>query len=197
MKSLLLFLVSNLLILHKGAGVKISLWAATTLKIPSAVVKIIATAKIALAVSIPAYAVAWVSDWTVSNREYLAGVLVCIAVDHIVGSAYHLFKVRDFTFKRNAWGLMNKLLLCALAAALFEVIHNTVKDIAFVYEYLKVITRLIVILYPAGSAFMNMSALTNGVFPPLGWINKIKAFNQDLDLDRFKKEENKDNQNIE
>ncbi|KAF2518244.1 hypothetical protein E0W68_09475 [Flavobacterium salilacus subsp. salilacus] len=75
--------------------------------------------------------------------------------------------------------------LCAGAAILFEIIHNVVKEATLIYDYLKIVTRLIVILYPAGSAFMNMSALTNGVFPPLGWITKIKAFNKDLDLERF------------
>lgn len=174
------------MILHKGVGVQVSLWAATTLHIPSAVVKIIASCKVAVALSVPAMIITYLSNWSLSNQEYIAGVLACIAIDHIIGSIYHAFWLKDFTLKRNAWGLINKLLLCAMAGALFEIIHNTVKEVPLVYEYLKVITRLIVILYPAGSAFMNMSELTNGVFPPIGWIRKIKSFNENLDIEKFK-----------
>jgi hypothetical protein len=31
-----------------------------------------------------------------------------------------------------------------------------------------------------------MSIITNGAFPPIGWIKKIQAFNENLDLTQFK-----------
>jgi hypothetical protein len=43
-----------------------------------------------------------------------------------------------------------------------------------------------VFLYPAGSAFVNASILTNGKFPPLGWIQKVEKFNSNLDINQFK-----------
>ena len=172
MHYLLFFISKNLLLLHQGLNL---------------IIRLKATVKMALLCSIPAWCIATVSNWTVSNQDYIAGVLVCIAIDHLVGSVYHAFKLRDFTFRKNVLGLLGKLGLCAASAVLFEVIHNTVKDVSFVYDYLKIITRLLIILYPAGSTFMNMSAITNGVFPPLGWIKKIAAFNENLDLEQFKK----------
>lgn len=166
-----LLFINNLLRLHNG----------------SFPVKI----KSLIALSVPCSAFTFlfslITDWTCTNAKFIAGVLVCIAIDHIIGSVYHAFKLRDFTFKKNIRGLLSKLALCAAAAALFEIIHYTVKDASLIYDYLKSLTRLVVVLYPAGSAFMNMSALTNGRFPPLGWINKIKAFNEDLDLDKIRK----------
>jgi hypothetical protein len=180
-----IFLAVNLLVLHKGKAVTLALG----FKIPSWVVKIWATVKLSAFFSLPAWCITQLTSWTISNQDYIAGVLACIAIDHIIGSFYHAFKVRDFTLKRNATGLLQKLGLCVLAIGLFEIIHNTVKDVALVYDYLKVITRLVVILYPAGSAFMNMSALTNGQFPPIGWIKKVQNFNENLDLDKLKKNE--------
>lgn len=147
---------------------------------------------LAFPLSLLTWAVSVLTQWSLSNQEYVAGVLVCIAIDHIIGSFYHAFKAKDFSFKKNAVGLITKLTLCAFAGALFEIIHNVAKESDLAYEYLKIITRLVVILYPAGSAIMNMSALTNGVFPPLGWIEKIKAFNQTLDLDTLKNKKNGD-----
>ena len=148
----------------------------------SIITKLKAVVKIAALMSLPAWLVTEVAEWSVSNQHYIAGVLACIAIDHLLGSIKHAFKLNDFTFKKNALGLLAKLALCAGAAILFEIIHSTVKDVTFVYEYLQIVTRLTVVLYPAGSAFMNMSALTNGTFPPLGWLKKITTFNKDLDL---------------
>jgi len=169
MQQLLLFLLKNALVLHSGLLFS----------------KVRAALNIAATLSLPAYLTAKLTEWTISNQAYIAGVLTCIAVDHLVGSAYHAFKVRDFTFKQNVSGLITKLSLCAGAAALFEVIQHVLEGVSFVYDYLKITTRLMIILYPAGSAFLNMSALTNGVFPPLGWLKKIEAFNKNLDLKKI------------
>lgn len=170
MKAITLYIGTALLQIHKGAFL----------------IKLSGTLKLALPLSVTAWLAESMTNWTISNKEYISGVLACIAIDHLIGSVYHAFKVRDFTIKKNAMGLMLKLTMCAGGAILFEIIQMVLHDVTFVYEYLRIIARLIIILYPAGSAFMNMSALTNGVFPPLGWIKKIKAFNEDLDLDKFK-----------
>lgn len=169
MSAISFFIAKNLLFLHEGLMI-------TQVK---------AATKIALGLSIPAWALASLSEWTLSNRDFIAGVLMCIAIDHAIGSWYHAFKLRDFSFKKNACGLISKLSLCAAAAVLFEIIHHTVRDVNIIYDYLKNTTRLVIILYPAGSAFLNMSALTNGAFPPLGWIKKVTAYNNTLDLNRI------------
>lgn len=175
MNLFLLYALKQLLLLHNG----------------SLIIKLKATAVLAVPFSIVTWIISAIAHWSISNSDYIAGVLICIAIDHIVGSIYHAVKAKDFTFKKNAAGLITKLAMCAGAAILFEIIHNVVKEATLVYEYLKIVTRLIVILYPAGSAFMNMSALTNGVFPPLGWISKIKTFNKDLDLEKFTKNDSR------
>lgn len=166
------FCLISLYLLHQG-GFLIKIWSAL---------------KLAAAGAIPTWIFIKITGWTVTNSEYVAGVLLCIAVDHIIGSIYHFWKLRDFTIKKNATGLLVKLGMCAASVLLFEVIHNTIIEVEFIYDYLKITTRLVVILYPAGSAFMNMSALTDGVFPPIGWINRIKNFNTNLDLNNLKTE---------
>ncbi len=176
MKYLLIFIINNLLLLHQG----------------SLLIKIWSAIKLAVLALIPTWLISTISGWSITNSEYIAGVLTCIAIDHIIGSVYHAFKVKDFTIKKNLIGLITKLSLCVVAGILFEIIKNTVSEHSLIYEYLQSLTRLIIILYPAGSAFMNMSAITNGRFPPIGWINKIKTFNKDLDIQRFSKGEETD-----
>lgn len=142
--------------------------------------KIIQSIQIAITFSVPAWLLSKITQWTVSNHDYCASVLVCISIDHLIGSYYHAFKAHDFNFKSNIIGILQKVGLCVIGIILFEIIHNTLQGITFIYEYLKVTTHLVVILYPASSAFKNMSEITNGIFPPIGWIKKLKAFNDDL-----------------
>ena len=148
--------------------------------------KMYLSAQIAFTISIPTWCLAKFVDWTISNQDYVASVLACIAIDHIVGSFYHALKLRDFTMRKNAVGLIRKLSLCALSIILFELIHYAVKDVTFIYDYLKITTRLIIILYPATSAFVNMSAITKGRFPPIGWVNKLNEFNNTSDITKLK-----------
>lgn len=190
MKALKLFIISNLLMLHKAAAIKLSF------TVPSWLLKIHASLMLSLPLAIPAWIIADLSDWSISNKGYLIGVGICIIIDHLIGSWYHAFIVKDFSLKRNGKGLLLKLSMCAAAVGLFEIIHNTIKEATIVYDYLKMVTRLVVLLYPAGSAFMNMSAITGGRFPPLGWIKKITAFNENLDLDKFKNTKSEENENI-
>lgn len=124
--------------------------------------------------------------WSVSNHDFITAVLLCIAIDHIIGTILHAGKLKDFSIKNNILGVCKKTSLCVLSGILFEIIYHTLKEIPLIYEYIKSVTRLTVILYPAGSAFINMSILTNGKFPPFGWIKRIQAFNANLNLDKFK-----------
>jgi hypothetical protein len=172
MSSIIYYFASNLLIVHNGI---------------SFLAKMKAIVKVALALSIPSWLITGIISWSVTNQEYIAGVLACIAIDHAIGSFYHAFKLRDFSFRKNIVGILYKVSLCASASILFEIIQHTIRDISLVYDYLKTTARLIIILYPASSAFLNMSALTNGVFPPLGWIKRISEYNKTLDLDKIYK----------
>lgn len=154
----------------------------------------IAKIKFLIFVSLPTTLFATVCQnlqkWSISNYQYISAVLLCIAIDHIVGTAAHTLRLKDFSLKHNIIGVCKKISLCALSGILFELIQVTLQDIPLIYEYLKSVTRLTVLLYPAGSAFVNMSILTRGKFPPFSWIKRIQAFNSDLDLSKFRNPDN-------
>ena len=157
---------------------------------PSWILKINSSFKIAVIASIPTIMLSKLTSWTITNQDYIIGVLACITIDHLIGSIFHAFKLKDFSLKKNICGLITKVGLCAASVILFEIIHDSVKEATFIYNYLKTVTRLIVILYPAGSAFINMSYLTNGSFPPIGWLKKIKSFNENIDFEDLKNKNN-------
>lgn len=147
-----------------------------------------------IVLSLPVSAIPVLTDtlhqWKENNLIYVLGVLACIAFDHALGSYVHWKIKRDFSLKENAKGLILKISLCGISIVMFDIIGSIVKEVSLVYDYLNIVTKLVVILYPAGSAFMNMSEISNGKFPPKAWLRKIKNFNTNLDLSNFKEKEN-------
>jgi hypothetical protein len=175
LRAIAAYILKNLLAIHNG----------------SAVVKL----KSLLMLSLPLSALASVNPiahWIDANIAYIGFVLVAIAIDHILGSAVHAFVKRDFTPKKNIIGLAVKLSLVLSVGILFEGFQFLYPEktpfIEAAMDYLLTITRIMVFLYPAGSAFVNASILTNGKFPPLGWIKKVEKFNSNLDINQFKEE---------
>lgn len=141
-----------------------------------------------------------ISNWVDQNIAYIGFVLVAIAIDHLLGSAVHLFVKKDFTFKKNIIGLAVKLSLVLSVGILFEGFQFLYPDktpmIQVVMDYLLAITRIMVFLYPASSAFVNSSILTSGKFPPIGWIKKIESFNSSMDITQFKEKENEESEDF-
>lgn len=159
------FAVKNLIVIHKGS---------VTAKIGSAF-------KLSVSIS-PFVALAEkITLWTVANSDYILWVLWAILVDWIVGVIYHI-KIKDFNWGKNALGVSLKIGLALFAGSLFEGLPYFIKHESLVSDILIVTTRLAVFLYPAGSAFMNMYEVTDGAFPPIGFIKKIKLFNEKFDV---------------
>lgn len=130
--------------------------------------------------------------WFMMNIQYLMFVFCAIVLDHIVGTYLHLFVKKDFTFYLNVKGLITKLSLTMMVAFVARGLVFIVGTDNLLAEYLTIVMRLMVFLYPAGSLLMNISLLTDGRFPPTGFMKKISKFNSDLDLSEFKKNSDSD-----
>jgi predicted MFS family arabinose efflux permease len=120
--------------------------------------------------------------WTTTNSEYVTFVLLAIAIDHILGTMIHAFIKRDFSWKENIKGVMIKIAMVLAVGLLFEGINHIVREDSDVKTYLIIMLRLIVFMYPAGSAFANCSIVTNGKFPPISLLKKFTAFQENLNV---------------
>lgn len=131
-------------------------------------------------------------DWYFGNLSYITIVGFAIIIDHGLGTIKHI-SIKDFCIKKNLIGLMTKIGLVVACGILFEGLNIIIEKESFVKDYLTIVTRLIVFLYPAGSAFGNSAFISNGKFPPQSWLNKLKSFQKNLDPKEFneKNEEKK------
>lgn len=142
------------------------------------------------------YAAMWLntmtqlSVWIIDNAVYIKLVLFAIGIDHFLGTIKHLFWTKDFHFKKNILGLLIKTGLVVCCGVLFEGLNTLIHEDNLIKSYLTTTTRIIVFLYPAGSAFSSSSVISGGKFPPIGWINKLRKFQQNLDTKEFQKPNN-------
>jgi len=166
-----------------------------TLIITTMLTKLKITTFYALSISPFAWIVAQITNWYIENQFYVIWVLGAIIIDHILGSIYHKFWVKDFTFKRNLIGLVVKVGLAVTVGFLFEGMNHLITSDDSFAEAIKgwtVITlRLIVFLYPAMSALENSSHITGGKFPPTGIFKKLKAFEDTADLSELNQNDKK------
>ena len=128
--------------------------------------------------------------WGVPNQDYILIVLGAILVDWFFGIWKHL-KKRTFSFKQNALGLIIKVALTTGAAFLFEGLNSIVKDSAdIIVVSLTTVTRVIVFLYPAVSAWQNIYIVSDERFPPKVWMDRINKFNENLNVKELTDEKN-------
>jgi hypothetical protein len=126
-------------------------------------------------------------EWFVMNESYVNIALGCIAVDHALGTLIHsrIYK-NDWDFQKNITGLGVKLSMVVAFAFLMEgLAHITIED-DFIYKYIKMSGRILVILYPAISAMKNMRIITNGNFPPAIFFGKAKDAFESGDIRKLK-----------
>ena len=118
--------------------------------------------------------------WRLDNVDYVNFVFGAIIIDHTFGTIKHTFYDRDFDFKENIKGLLIKISMVLAGGYLFEGINTIINGDSMLAGYLEIVTQLMVFLYPAGSAFGNMSIITGGQFPPASWITRINDFKRNL-----------------
>lgn len=153
-------------------------------------IKFKASAKLSVLLSpIPAaFIIIWdklsigIINWFDLNLFYILLVLGAVAVDHAFGSYKHAFIDKDFNFKQNVIGLLIKLTVVVCGGFLFEGLNEIIQHDTIVKTYLLIVCRLMVFLYPGGSAFGNMSVVTGGKFPPKAWLDRLSKFNENLDV---------------
>jgi hypothetical protein len=130
-----------------------------------------------------------VSQWFVTNIDYVFISVLAVAIDHALGSYVHKFIKKDWNWRKNISGFGVKLSMVVAVGILMEgLAHITIED-NFIYTYIKMIGRFIVIIYPTLSALKNVKIITKGAFPPDALIGKLETFNQDLDLKKLKEDE--------
>jgi hypothetical protein len=112
------YLVTNLFSIHKGEFVA----------------KLEALLSLALASSPLLWFYEKMTEWSMSNNDYVGFVIGAIIVDHVLGTIVHALIKKDFTFKKNVIGLIVKMGMAVAMGFLFEGINHIIKAYSFIKD---------------------------------------------------------------
>lgn len=130
--------------------------------------------------------------WMIENFNYFAIAMCMAGVDHLLGSIVHYFFIKDWSWKLNGIGLLIKVSMVLVGIFVFDGLTHLAKNQSLIYDYMKMVTSLVVCLYPASGVMKNMSIITKGKFPPVSLINKFNNFNDTLDTKELKEPNKKE-----
>lgn len=139
-----------------------------------------------------------IMNWGVTNQDYILVVLGAILVDWFFGTIKHIFIEKDkkgqstWSWGKNAVGLATKIGLVVAGGFLFEGLSHLTSDADFLVTSLKIITRIVVFLYPAISAWENIYIVSGEKFPPKAWMQRLTKYNETLDIKDLTKNKDKD-----
>ena len=136
-----------------------------------------------------AFIIEGIGEWFNINIAFIGFVFGAVIIDHLVGTYVHAKIKKDFSMKKNIQGFFMKAFLIVGVYFLGRGIVHILGEENVVAIYFRMIMRLMVFIYPAGSALVNISIITKGKFPPIGFMEKITRFNKNMDLNEFKEKE--------
>lgn len=151
-------------------------------------ISFLSTVKFSLALSPIAFIFDRLFSWGFDNQDYIIIVMGAILTDYFFGTIKHIFFTKNedgkptFTLKGNAVGLLLKLTLAVGAGFLFEGLSHLTREATFIETSLKVITRVIVFMYPAISGFENIYIVSGNKFPPKIWMEKLGLYKESSDI---------------
>lgn len=134
------------------------------------------------------------SIWYENNMDYVKIALSVIAIDHILGTVAHSrYYKNDWNWRKNITGFFVKLSMVVAFGFIMEGLAHVTVDEDFIYRYVKMSGRILVILYPGLSAIKNISYFTNGDFPGKIFFKKLKDVAETGDINKLKKNHQNEN----
>ncbi len=114
---------------------------------------------------------------------FLEILLISLTGSLFMGIWKHL-KLRTFSKTRMLLGFIEQITIVVVALIMFNAFSH-IKEFARhqdAMDYFNLLWKTIVVSYPATSLFNSMYYVTNGKFPPVGWMKRMKNFQKNLNL---------------
>lgn len=159
------FIIKNLLAIH-SSGVGGKMWSSFQLAMVPAVGLTISER---------------ITGWYLESYVFIFILGLAIIADLVAGVWKHM-KFNTFSPKKMIIGFSQKIGLVILVYFLTEAFIQIIADAELDSIYFKVATKIMIFIYPAGNALVNVGIITNGKFPPLAFLKKFEKFNKTLNI---------------
>lgn len=174
------FIIKNLIEIHSG-GIGSKIWASFQLA---------AVPAVGLTIS------ERIIGWYLESYVFIFVLGLALIADLIAGIWKHM-KFNSFSPRKMITGFSQKIGLVILVYFLTEAFIQIISDAELDSIYFKVASKIMIFIYPAGNALVNIGIITDGKFPPLAFLKKFEKFNKTLNINdlNLKSDETDNNSN--
>ena len=170
LKSMQNIILKTLMLLEQGS---------ITIKLTTAFILSVITSPIV-------YALHRIKPYIIPDADFVVIITIAIIVDWITGMMKWWMR-KQFDFRKMIIGLLEKVAISYFGMILFNGLGSIseLQQHPDLRSYLVLVGKLAIFFYVAGSAFNNMFYITGVKFPPIGWMNRMKNFEETADVDAF------------
>lgn len=168
------FIIKNLMLIHSGDYIN-KFWASFQLMLVPAIGLTISE-KLQL--------------WYIDSQTFIQIMFGLLFADLGLGIWKH-WKMSTFSFKDMLTGFMTKAILCIFFYFISEALVQILSDAKLDSVYAKMPLKLIIFIYLGGNSMVNMGIISNGKIPPKILLDRIKKFNETLDINDLTPDKNK------
>jgi hypothetical protein len=149
-------------------------------------VKILYSAMFTIMFSPVAYIFDFIRDFLIPERYFFQTVIFLCLADAVMGVAKS-YKLKRFNPLLLVIGLATKLGVSYVVVQIFQALSSPQEFINSpdARNYFVLTWKLMVMFYPALSAFNNIWYVSGKKFPPLWWMMRMQNFNKDGNVEKF------------
>ena len=149
-------------------------------------IKLLYSAMFTIMLSPVVYIFDFVRDFLIPEKYFFQTVIFLCLADAGMGILKSI-KLRRFSMLLLVVGLATKLGVSYVVVQIFQALSSPQEFINSpdARNYFVLTWKLLVMFYPALSAFNNIFYVSNKKFPPLWWMMRMQNFNKDGDIEKL------------
>ena len=149
-------------------------------------IKLLYSAMFTIMLSPVVYIFDFVRDFLIPERYFFQTIVFLCLADVGMGILKSI-KLRRFSMLILVVGLATKLGVSYVVVQIFQALSSPQEFINSpdARNYFVLTWKLLVMFYPALSAFNNIFYVSNKKFPPLWWMMRMQNFNKDGDIEKL------------
>lgn len=149
-------------------------------------IKLLNSAMFTIMLSPVVYIFDFVRDFLIPEKYFFETVIFLCLADVGMGILKSI-KLRRFSMLVLVVGLATKLGVSYVVVQIFQALSSPQEFINSpdARNYFVLTWKLLVMFYPALSAFNNIFYVSNKKFPPLWWMMRMQNFNKDGDIEKL------------
>jgi len=122
------------------------------------------------------------------DADFFRVIMLFLFADLVLGVWKH-WEQKTFDWKRLYTGFIEKVFVSLIGMVMFNAVAGIkeFQEIQTLESWFVLTGKMMNLFYIGGSAFSSMYVITGGKFPPIGFMKRLKSFNETLNINELTK----------